>query len=131
VLRDTDPMSDWTPEEVHTIGEIEEVRVAPLAGDGTPLQSVTMWAVTNGSDVFVRSVHGPKARWHRRAVETGRGLFSAGDVSREVTFEPVNEIQNQAVTDAYNRKYAAQPAEYRQPMVEGVALSATLKVVPA
>jgi len=123
-------MSEWTPEEVHAIGDIEEVQVAPLAGDGTPLQSVTMWAVTNGTEVFVRSVKGVRGRWYRRVSETGRGVFTAGDVSREVAFEPVNEIKNQVVTDAYNAKYAAQPAQFRQPMVEGPSVEATLKVVP-
>ncbi|WP_344751618.1 DUF2255 family protein [Gryllotalpicola koreensis] len=123
-------MSEWTPEEVHAIGEIEEVTVAPLAGDGTPLQSVTMWAVTDGSDVFVRSAHGHRGRWYRRVTETGRGVFDAGDVSREVTFEPVNEIKNQAVTDAYRVKYAAQPDEFLRPMVEGESVEATLRVVP-
>ncbi|GAA4162068.1 hypothetical protein GCM10022286_20590 [Gryllotalpicola daejeonensis] len=123
-------MSDWTPEEVRAIGEIEEVQVAPLAGDGTPLQPVTMWAVTDGSEVFVRSAHGRSARWYRRVRETGRAAFTAGDIEREVAFEEVNEIKNQAVTDAYNVKYAAQPPQFRQPMVEGPSVEATLKVVP-
>lgn len=123
-------MSEWTPEEVHTVGEVEEVRVTPLAGDGSPLQSVTIWAVTSGDDVFVRSVHGTKARWYRHVTETGRGVFDAGDVSREVAFQPATEVENQAVTDAYNAKYAAQPDQFRRPMVEGVSVGATLKVVP-
>ncbi|AYG03470.1 DUF2255 family protein [Gryllotalpicola protaetiae] len=123
-------MSEWSPEEVQAIGAIEEVGVAPLAGDGTPLASVTIWAVTVGGEVFVRSVHGTGAGWYRHVTETGRAVFSAGEISREVTFEPVNEVKNQAVTDAYNAKYAAQPDAFRQPMVEGVSLGATLKVVP-
>jgi hypothetical protein len=123
-------MSEWTPEEVRAIGQVEEVQLAPLAGDGTPLPAVTIWAVTDGSEVFVRSVHGTGARWYRHVRETGRAAFTAGEVSREVTFEPVNEIKNQAVTDAYNAKYAAQPAEFRQPMVEGPSVGATLRVVP-
>jgi len=122
-------MSEWTPEEVRAIGDVEEVRVAPLAGDGTPLQSVTMWAVTNGSEVFVRSVRGTKARWYRRVTETGRAVFEAADISREVAFEQVNEIKNQAVTDAYNTKYARYGRE-RQAMVEGDSVAATLRVVP-
>jgi len=123
-------MSEWTPQEVHAISEIEEVHVAPLTGDGTPQDGVVIWAVTNGSEVFIRSVRGAKGRWYRRIRETGRAVFTAGDISREVAFEPVNEIQNQAVTDAYNAKYAAQPDEYRLPMVEGPSVETTLKVVP-
>jgi hypothetical protein len=122
-------MSEWTPDEVRAIGEIEEVSVAPLAGDGTPLQAVTMWAVTNGSEVFVRSVRGKKGRWFRRVTETGRAVFDAGDISREVTFAQVNEVKNQTVTDAYNAKYAQYGPE-RQAMVEGDSVEATLQVVP-
>ena len=122
-------MSEWTPEEVDAIGAIEEVGVAPLAGDGTPRASVTIWAVTAGSEVFVRSVHGTGAGWYRHVSETGRAVFSAGELSREVAFEQVSEDENQAVTDAYRVKYAAQPDEFVRPMVEGVSLGATLKVV--
>lgn len=130
-LDETAAMTGWTPEEVRAISEIEEVRLAPLTSDGTALQEVTMWAVTDGSEVYVRSVYGSAGRWHRRVLKSGRARFTAGDISREVTLEPVNEVKNQAVTDAYNAKYAAQPAEYRQPMVEGRALEGTLRVVPA
>ena len=130
-LRDTAVMSDWTPEELTVITGTEEVEVTPTDTDGAPLQSVVMWCVTNGSDVFVRSVKGRHGRWWRRATKTGRGTFTAGAVTREVRFEPVNEIQNQAVTDAYNHKYASQPDEFRSPMVEGESLGATLRVVPA
>lgn len=129
-LRDTGVMSEWTAKDLDVIGSIEEVGVAPLAGDGTALKSVTIWAVTSGSDVFVRSVHGTGAGWYRHVLETGRAVFDAGDVSREVGFERVSELENQAVTDAYNAKYADQPDQFRRPMVEGVSLGATLKVVP-
>jgi len=123
-------MSDWTPEELTEINRTEEVEVTPADANGGPLQSVVMWAVTNGNEVFVRSVRGRKARWWRRATASARGTFTAGSVTREVAFEPVGEIQNQAVTDAYNHKYAAQADEFRLPMVSGDSLDATLKVVP-
>jgi len=123
-------MSDWTPEELTTINETEEVEVTPADADGGPLKTVVMWAVTDGDAVFVRSVHGAKGRWWRQATATGRGTFTAGSVTREVAFEPVGDTQNQAVTDAYNHKYASQPAQFREPMVSGPSLDATLKVVP-
>ncbi|MFC4243890.1 DUF2255 family protein [Gryllotalpicola reticulitermitis] len=124
-------MSDWTTEELSAVTAAEEVEVTPADADGAPLQSVVMWAVTVGDEVFVRSVRGTKARWWRHATASARGTFTAGDVTREVAFEPVGEgAQNQAVTDAYNQKYAAQPDQFRQPMVEGASLAATLRVTP-
>lgn len=130
-------MSAWTPEELRTISEAEEIELAPLAHDGTPRKGVIMWVVTNGTDVFVRSVRGTSARWYRDVTQTGRAHLTlpstspaAGRLAREVAFEPVNEVLNQAVTDAYNAKYASQPDEFRSPMVEGPSLEATLKVVP-
>jgi hypothetical protein len=129
-------MSDWTPEELNIIGGTEEIELTPADADGSPLTSVIMWAVTDGTSVFVRSVHGRRGRWWRQVNETGRGTLAAGGsvddggVVRDVRFETVGDIQNQAVSDAYNRKYAAQPDEYRQPMVEGEALEGTWRVVP-
>lgn len=123
-------MSDWTAEELAAITAAEEVEVTPADADGAPQQSVVMWAVTVGNDVFVRSVRGRRARWWRRATATARGTFTAGSVTRDVAFEPVGDEQNQAVTDAYSQKYAAQPDEFRRPMVTGESLEATLKVVP-
>lgn len=128
--RDTAHMSEWTPGELTEINAAEEVEVTPAAADGSPLQRVVMWAVSDGRGVFVRSVHGTKARWWRHVTATSRGTFTAGSVTREVAFEPVDDVDNQAVTDAYKHKYAAQPDEFREPMVSGPSLEATLRVVP-
>ncbi|HEY0247939.1 MAG TPA: DUF2255 family protein [Gryllotalpicola sp.] len=124
-------MSEWTPDELTEISQTEEVEVTPAAADGAATQSVIMWAVTVGDEVFVRSARGVAGRWYQRASKTGRGGFTAGGVSREVGFVGVTDAENQAVTDAYNTKYASQPAQFRTPMVEGPSLEATLKVVPA
>ncbi|MCL2516095.1 MAG: DUF2255 family protein [Microbacteriaceae bacterium] len=123
-------MSDWTAEELDLVSKIEEVEVTPAGADGAPLQSVVIWAVTDGSDVFVRSVHGQRARWWKQAEASGRATFTADGVVRDVTLEHVSDIRNQAVSDAYNHKYAAQPAEFLRPMVEGESLTATFRVVP-
>jgi hypothetical protein len=123
-------MSEWTSDELSAINDAEEVEVTPADADGAPLQTVVMWAVTVGDEVFVRSVHGTKARWFRRATATARGTFTTGSVTREVAFEPVGDVENQSVTEAYSRKYAAQPDEFLAPMVSGVSLEATLRVVP-
>jgi hypothetical protein len=124
-------MSEWTPEELHAISEVEEIQLAPLQADGTPRRPVVMWVVTNGTDVFVRSVLGTSAGWYRHVTETGRARLTAGEVDREVGFEPVNEVLNQAVTDAYKVKYAEQSIGDLLPMTEGPSIEATLKVVPA
>ncbi len=124
-------MSDWTPDELTEIGEVEEVEVTPAAPDGSTTGSVVMWVVTVGGQVYVRSARGAEGRWYQRASQTGTGGFTAGGVSREVTFTGVTDAENEAVTDAYRTKYAAQPAEFLNPMVEGPSVEATLRVTPA
>jgi hypothetical protein len=77
----------WTPDELRRIGEAAELRVASYRPDGTLRPYVTIWTVTTGDGVYVRSGHGADNPWFRRAVAAGRGRVQAGGVERDVEFD--------------------------------------------
>ncbi len=51
-------MAEWTNEELETIDDRDELRIATRRTDGSLRRPVTVWMVRHGDDVFVRSVNG-------------------------------------------------------------------------
>src|SRR5918912_3870789 len=62
-------MSTWTNDELNRIGAAEELQIAPLRGDGTLRNPVTIWVVRLGDDLYVRSYKGRDSAWFRGAQE--------------------------------------------------------------
>ncbi len=56
------------------------------------------------------------------------GRISAGGMTKEVTFEPIEGPINNRIDDAYRAKYHGSP--YLSPMIGARARSATVKVMP-
>jgi hypothetical protein len=54
-------MTTWTSDELTKIGTADELEIASLRRDGTLRNSVTIWVVRHGDDLYVRSVNGPTA----------------------------------------------------------------------
>lgn len=48
-------MSAWTSDELQRIGAAEELELRTLRSDGTQRKPVTISAVRNGDDLFIRS----------------------------------------------------------------------------
>ena len=55
----------WTDDELDKIGAAEELQIASLRGDGTLRKPVTIWVVSLGDDLYVRSVNGRTSAWFR------------------------------------------------------------------
>jgi hypothetical protein len=70
-------MTTWTDDELDRVGNAEELLLASRRGDGTLRPFVTMWVVRTGTDVYVRSAHGPDNPWYRRARASGVGRIRA------------------------------------------------------
>jgi hypothetical protein len=64
-------MTSWTTEELAKIGNAEELAIASRRPDGTPRPFVTIWVVSTGGDVYVRSIKGRSGTWLRRALAAG------------------------------------------------------------
>lgn len=123
-------MTAWTPEDLRTIGEAEELDIASARADGSLRPFVTIWHVAIGDDLYVRSAYGPTNGWFRRARASGIGRVRSGGIERDVIFAIPADDVHADLDAAYRAKYAAQPQEYVTPVVGELAASATLVVTP-
>lgn len=123
----------WTPDELRRIGEAEELQLSSTRPDGTNRPFVTIWAVTSGGSVYVRSAYGPDNPWYRRALASGRGRIRAGGVDRTVTFLPMNPLDlplQLALNSAYHLKYAGHPPRIVSTVVGLAAQQTTIRIDP-
>ncbi|KHK95632.1 hypothetical protein LK09_18295 [Microbacterium mangrovi] len=123
----------WTPDELRRIGEADELQLSSTRPDGTDRPFVTIWAVTSGGTVYVRSAYGPDNPWYRRALAARRGRIRAGGVDREVTFQPMAPLDlplQLAVDSAYHLKYAKHPPRIVSTVVGLVAQQTTIRIDP-
>jgi len=121
-------MSDWTADELDTIGAADELRIAALRADGTLRPYTTIWAVRVGSDLYVRSYRGRDGAWFRSVLRRPEGRIRAGGLTRDVTFAELADADQAAIDQAYRSKYARHGAEYVDPMVNAAARAATLRL---
>ena len=96
---------DWPEQELRRIGDAEEVELASRRSDGTLRPYVTMWVVSAGGQLYVRSAYGPQNPWYRRAQASGAGRIRAGGIERDVRFaETASDVQDD-IDAAYHAKY--------------------------
>jgi hypothetical protein len=122
-------VTTWTNDELTRIGHAEELRMAPLRGDGTPRTPVPIWVVRDGDDLYVRSFRGSAGAWYRAARASHEGRIRSGGVSKDVTLVEVTAPGvNDRIDTAYRTKYGRYSASYVDPMV--ASRDTTLKLVP-
>jgi len=122
-------MSRWEENELRKIAESEELSISPLREDGvTYRKPTTIWSVAVDDALYVRGHNGQKSRWYRDARRQKVGRISAGGITNDVTFEPVDGPINDRIDGAYRTKYQRSP--YLSPMLGAGPRSATLKVLP-
>ena len=125
-------MTSWTPDELNEIGAADELRIASRRGDGSLRSPVPIWVVRVGDGVFVRGARGAATGWNRHARDAGAGHVTAGSVDRDTVFEPADPALADAITDAYEAKYAPKhPRQYVDPVVGPDAVPTALRIVPA
>jgi hypothetical protein len=98
-------MSEWSGDELGTIGAAEELGLASLRGDDTLRPYVTTRGVRAGDDLYVRSAYGPDNPWYRRAKASGAGRVRAGTLERDVAFAEAAPGAHAAIDAAYHSKY--------------------------
>jgi hypothetical protein len=123
----------WTSAELTEIDHEDELRIASRRPDGTLRPEVIIWMVRAGDDLYVRAAYGPETGWNRRAHAAGAGHVRIGSaVDRDVTFEPADPATADAVTAAYEAKYAGRFArDIVDPVVSAESVGTTLRIVPA
>ena len=122
-------MSSWPKDELHKIGETDDLHISPLREDGKTFGTPTwIWSVAVGGALYVRPYSGKDSRWYQAALRQKAGRITAAGMTKEVSFEPVDGSINDLVDDAYCTKYRGSP--YLKPMISELARSATVKVMP-
>jgi hypothetical protein len=124
-------MTEWTSKELNKIATAEELEIAPLRGDGTLHNPVTIWVVRVDDNLYVRSYRGHAGAWFRATKVRHEGRIWAGGIEKDVTFVDENDPEINAQIDAaYRSKYRRYSASYVDPMVTPEVRSTTIKLVP-
>jgi|SRR6185369_6716103 hypothetical protein len=123
-------MSGWTPDDLTRIGRADELRIASRRPDGSLRPFITIWAVREGDDLYVRSAHGYDNPWFQRALHSGQGRIQAGGVEHDVAFKEPEPNPATRVTAAYHAKYDRYGPSTVGTVVSPEAERATLRLEP-
>ena len=119
----------FTDDELKRIDEADDLHIAPYREDGKTYGTPTwIWEVVVEGDLYVRAYNGVNSRWYKAAMKQKAGRIQAAGMTKEVSFEPVEEGMNHAVDEVYSKKYSGSP--YLYSMVSDRARAATVKISP-
>jgi hypothetical protein len=123
-------MSTWPKDELRKIAEADDLHIAPFRENGVTYGTPTwIWSVAVEDSLYVRGYNGKSSRWYQAAIRQEAGRIIAAGMTKEVTFEPVDDrAMNDRIDDAYRAKYSSSP--YLAPMIGSRARSATVLVMP-
>src|SRR5436305_5745189 len=122
-------VTTWAKDELRKIAESDDLHISPFRADGKTYGTPTwIWSVVVDDVLYVRPYNGPSSTWYQSAMRQKAGRITAGGMTKEVIFEPVDGPVNDRIDDAYRAKYRGSP--YLSPMIGTRARSATVKVMP-
>jgi hypothetical protein len=122
-------MTEWRKDELRKIAETDDLHIAPFREDGKTYGTLTwIWSVVVDDTLYVRGYNGPKSSWYQAAMRQKGGRITAGGMTKEVNFEPVDGPVNDRIDDAYRAKYKGSP--YLRPMIGTQARTATVRITP-
>jgi hypothetical protein len=123
-------MTQWSSADARAIATPEEIQLATRRQNGTLRKPRTIWIVSEGDWVFIRSTNGRTADWFRAATATGAGQLIADGTAYEVVFRETENAELPRVDAAYRAKYGRY-ASIVDHLVQAVPRAATLDVHPA
>ena len=121
----------WNPDELRRIGDAEVLQISSRRGDGSLRPYVTIWAVRDGDNVYVRSAHGANNGWYRRARASGTGRIRAGGVEHDVTFADADPAASVGIDRAYHEKYDRYGPAIVGSVVGAEVAPLTIRLVPS
>jgi hypothetical protein len=123
-------VQQFSTDELKRIDEADDLHIAPFREDGKTYGTPTwIWAVVVDGDLYVRAYNGVNSRWYKSALQQNAGRIIAAGMTKEVRFEPVHGDINDAIDEAYKKKYNSSP--YLSPMISNRARAASVKIIPA
>lgn len=117
---------NWTSDEVERIGGAQELRITSYRNDGSLRRWTPIWVVRVDDALYIRSAYGADGAWYRHAIQ-GKARVAAAGIEADVDLEPVDEVTNRRVAEAYSAKYSNQPSSLR-PMLAEPSASSTVRV---
>ncbi|MBS1576248.1 MAG: DUF2255 family protein [Bacteroidetes bacterium] len=125
----TTASKQFQPGELKKIDEADDLKIAPFREDGKTYGTPTwIWEVVVNGELYVRAFNGVNSRWYKSAMQQKAGRIIAAGMTKEVRFEQVQGEINNAIDEAYRKKYGTSP--YLSPMISSRARSATVKIIP-
>lgn len=119
----------FQPDELMEIDSADDLKIAPFREDGETYGTPTwIWEVVVNGELYVRAYNGVNSSWYRSALQQKAGRIIAAGMTKEVRFEPVSGDINNAIDEAYKKKYTSSP--YLLPMVNSRARAATVRIIP-
>jgi hypothetical protein len=123
-------MTAWAGDKLAKIGAAEEVQIASVRSDGILGNPVTVWAVRQGDDLYVRSVKGRNGQWYRSTQERHWGRIRGGGAQQDVTFVDASRDVHDEVDAAYKAKYGRYAGSILNSVLTPEARASTIKLVP-
>ncbi len=121
----------WTPDELAAISGPDELEIATRRQDGTLRDPVTIWAVRDGDEPYIRSVNGPTAAWYRGAQARHQARISAGGVEKDVTLIDADRSLDEQIDAGYRTKYGRYSEDTLRRITSPQARSTTFKLESA
>lgn len=118
----------FSPADLAAIDRAQEVDLETQPPDGEP-HRVTLWAVVDDDDVFVRSWKGEDARWYREAQANPAVALHVDGQRIAATAIPATDPDSiERTSSGFRRKYAGDPAA--EQMCADDILETTLRIEP-
>src|SRR5260370_8665075 len=87
-LKGDSTMTTWSKDELHKIGETDDLRISPFREDGRTYGTPTwIWSVVVDDALYVRGYNGQKSRWYQPAVQRKAGRFPPPAMTKAATFD--------------------------------------------
>jgi hypothetical protein len=119
----------FSEDALKKIDKADDLHISPFRADGKTYGTPTwIWAVVVYGDLYVRAYHGIQSKWYKSAVSQKGGRIQAAGMTKEVTFVPMQGDINDAINEAYKKKYKGSP--YLSHMISDRTRAATVKIVP-
>jgi hypothetical protein len=122
------PAGAWTEDELHRVGEAEELEMSSVRADDTLPRPVVMWVVRHGDDIYARSVNGRDSSWFRHVQTKHEARIDAGGFEKDVSLVETDELLDEIDAD-YRAKYGRYGGPTAR-ITSVEARAAQLKLVP-